>query len=43
MDLYTVFNHYEADLVARTNAGGAEAPFAVDDWWAVTAGGRINF
>ncbi|MTD93342.1 porin [Hyphomicrobium sp. xq] len=41
MDIYAVFNHYEADITATS--GGVVAPLAIDDWWAATAGGRINF
>jgi hypothetical protein len=38
MDLYAVFNHYEADVTTATTG-----VLAIEDWYAVVAGGRINF
>ncbi|MFA5950019.1 MAG: hypothetical protein WC807_07025 [Hyphomicrobium sp.] len=37
MDLYAVFNYYQADV---TTQAGAQS---LEDWYAVTAGARINF
>ncbi len=37
MDVYAVFNHYEADITTTTT------PVELEDWYAVAAGARINF
>ena len=49
MDVYGVFNHYEADITgvaipgAAVPPGGITGNVPIEDWWAATAGARINF
>lgn len=45
LEIYGVFNWYEADVVATTVAGGPGPLVAVptEDWWSLTAGSRLKF
>jgi hypothetical protein len=41
MDLYAVFNLYDADITTAQDANLGAVD--IEDWWALAAGGRINF
>ena len=45
LEIYGVFNWYEADVIAAGVAGGLGPAFAlpVEDWWSTTLGSRIKF